>query len=91
MNGMGRGPYRTLGAVVDACDRDNPFVRAAVDAATQFLEDEIQKKLDEYLVLGIKEIPVSVMSRAVTDSRGLLYRYLQREVPRDNQEPRGGR
>lgn len=82
MNGVGRGPYRTLGSVVDACGRQNPFVQRAVDAATQYMEDELEKRLDEYLLAGLNELPINVMRTMLKDSRDLLYRYLKREVPR---------
>lgn len=84
---MGRGPYRTLGEVVDACSRNNPFVRAGVDAATQFMEDDLQRRLNEYRRDGISHLPVSMVVSMLTESRNLLYRYLEREVP--GREDRG--
>lgn len=85
MNGMGRGPYRTLAAVLDACDRPNPFVKRAVDAATQYMEDSLQKWVDEMEALGLTEVSLAYVQRQVGRTRNELYRYLAREVPRDGQ------
>lgn len=79
---MGRGPYRTLGDVVSACGRPNPFVRAAVDASTQYTEDMMEKWLGEYLADGVQVVSVAAVRHELTRVRNMLYAHLGREVPR---------